>query len=355
MAKKKDSADDTKKKSRQKDDKKNNKVAEKKEESSKKKATKTKTSEKKSQKKKKKSKKKTKKAKKRSSKEKEKVKKQEEETSKQTKVKKEAEDKYKVDLEELLEAGCHFGHQARRWHPNMKKYIWKEREGIHIFDLLKTQKELQKVCLQAQKMAEEGKKILFVGTKRQARDVIREEIEKVGMPWVAVRWIGGTLTNWKQIQKSIDKLKEMKKKKEAGEYDMYTKKENILIDREIRRLEYLFGGIKELEQPPEALFIVDTKREDTAVREAQLEGLKTFAILDSNADPTDIDYVVPANDDAIRSIKLIISEVVSAIEEGKQIRKKKQAKKGKGKSKKTKQKRGKSKKSKKKKGEKKNG
>lgn len=230
---------------------------------------------------------------------------------------------FKVSLKDLLEAGCHFGHQSRRWNPKMVSYIWQARDGVHIFDLAQTASRLEEACLAAKDLVASGGTIIFIGTKRQAQAIIKEEAEKVGMPYITNRWLGGIITNWKQIKKSIDKLKEMKEKKEKGEYEKYTKKENILIEREINRLTRLFGGLINLKDIPEAIFVVDSKREEAAVKEAKTKGVKVFAIVDSNCDPEKVDFVIPANDDAVRSIKLIVSKFAEAVAEGLKLRKKK--------------------------------
>lgn len=233
---------------------------------------------------------------------------------------------FKVPLTELLEAGCHFGHQAKRWNPKMSAFIYATRDGVHIFDLAQTAARLAAACAAAKKMVAEGKDIVFVGTKRQAQEIIKEEAGKAGAPYVAMRWLGGTITNWEQLKKRIDKLQDMKAKKQKGEYAQYTKKENLLFDREINRLEKFFGGLTSLKKAAEALFIVDTHREVSAVAEARQNQVKLFAIVDSNSDPTIIDYPVPANDDAVRSLKLIISTFAKAVKEGMELREKKEAK-----------------------------
>lgn len=225
-------------------------------------------------------------------------------------------EKYLVSLEELLEAGCHFGHQSRRWHPKMAPYIWGERNGVHIIDLEKTQAHLLAACEKAREMAREGKLILFVGTKRQASAIIAEEAQKAQMPFVSKRWLGGTLTNWKQLKKSIDRLVDLENKRAAHELEKYTKREQGQFDKEIVRLNTFVGGLRLLKDLPAALFIIDIKREDAVVREAKKMGIPVFAIVDTNCDPTGIDYVVPANDDAIWSIRLIVSKFAEAIRDG---------------------------------------
>lgn len=229
---------------------------------------------------------------------------------------------YDVPLKELLEAGCHFGHQSRRWNPKMQPYIWQSKEGVHIFDLVKTAAKLKEACLALQDLVAEGKTVIFIGSKRQAQEIIKQEALKAGVPYVAQRWLGGTITNWQQIKKSRDKLLEMKEKKEKGEYKKYTKKENVLIEREISRLNRFFEGLLDLKDNPEAIFVVDVKKEIAAVKEARQRGVKVFALVDSNADPDLVDYLIPANDDAVRSIKLIVSTVAQAAATGKKLIKK---------------------------------
>ena len=233
---------------------------------------------------------------------------------------------YDVPLEDLLEAGCHFGHQTRRWNPKMVSYIWQAREGVHIFDLARTAEKLKEVCLLIRDLVKEGKTVVFVGTKRQAQAIIKEEAIKAGIPYVATRWLGGTITNWEQIKKSIDRLIEMREKKEKGEYGKYTKKENVLIDRQINRLTRFFEGLVDLKQIPDAIFVVDSKKEIAAVKEARMKRVEVFALIDSNADPDLVDHLIPANDDAVRSIKLIVSKVAQAVVEGKELLKTKDKK-----------------------------
>lgn len=229
-----------------------------------------------------------------------------------------------MSLQSLLEAGCHFGHQAKRWNPKMEPYIWKSKDGIHVFDLAVTAKKLEEACQAARDLVASGKVIVFVGTKRQAEAIVREEAEKIGVPYVTYRWLGGTVTNWPQIKKSIDKLKDMEEKTKSGEYKKYTKKENILIQREINRLRKLFGGVIGLKKEPDALFIVDSHREQSALNEAEQKGITTFAIVDSNADPDLVDYVIPGNDDAVRSIKVLVETFAKAVAQGLELQNKKQ-------------------------------
>lgn len=238
-------------------------------------------------------------------------------------VKTKIKSKLKVTLKDLLEAGCHFGHQSRRWNPKMKPYLYGARDGVHIFDLTKTKEGLEKAAAFAQEIAAKGETILFLGTKRQAHAIIREEAQKIGVPFVAERWLGGTITNWPQIKKSVDKLAEMTEKRDKGEYKKYTKKERLLLDREIRRLEKFFGGLTSLKELPKAIFVVDAKKEEAAVKEAKREAITVMAIVDSNTDPDLVDYAIPANDDAVGSIKLIVSVVAEAVMKGKEAWKKK--------------------------------
>ena len=219
---------------------------------------------------------------------------------------------YKISLKQLLEAGCHFGHQARRWNPKMNEYIYTKRGGVHIFDLGLTAKKLTEAMEFVQNLTAEGKKIVFVGTKRQATAVIKEEAEKCGMPYVATRWLGGIITNWEQIKKSLDKMMDLEEKKSKGEFKKYTKRENVLIDKQIEKLDRFLGGLRSLKSEPAAVFVVDVKKEIAAVKEARMKGIPVIAIIDTNTDPDLIDYPIPANDDAVSSIKLIVSKIAEA-------------------------------------------
>lgn len=225
--------------------------------------------------------------------------------------------KYQISLEELLEAGCHFGHQGRRWNPKMEPYIYAKKEGVHIFDLEKTAAGLVKAMTFVGDLTAQGKKIVFVGTKRQAAPIVAEEAAKAGLPFVNMRWLGGTITNWDQIKKGIARLTELETKKQKGELNKYTKKENVLFDREINKLNRFVGGLRTLTELPAAIFVVDVKKEIAAVREARVKGISVVALVDSNADPDLVDYVIPANDDAVRSIKLIVSKLAQAAQDGK--------------------------------------
>jgi len=233
----------------------------------------------------------------------------------------------KSDPAKLLEFGAHFGHQSKRWNPKMKSYIYKEEKGIHLFDLIETQKALDDVLDLLNKEAKEGKTFLFVGTKKQVKDVIKEVAEKTGSFYVNERWLGGTLTNFKQIEKSVEKLKEMKEKKEKGEYNEFTKKERLLLDREIARLERFFQGIVGLDGAPDYLIIIDVRKEKGAAIEARRKGVKIIGIVDSNSDPDLVDYVIPMNDDAIKPLEYVLHLFGDAIMEGKKSGKEKTEKK----------------------------
>ena len=227
---------------------------------------------------------------------------------------------YSVDLKELLEAGVHFGHQARRWNPKMGEFIYTKREGVHIFDLGLTAKKLSEAMSFVKDLVSSGKEIVFIGTKRQATAIIKEEAVKVGAPYVAVRWLGGMITNWQQLKKSIDKLNDMEAKKEKGDYKKYTKRENVMIDKDIARLNHFLSGLRGLKEPPAAIFVVDVKKEEPAVKEAMLKEVAVVAMVDTNSDPNMADYIIPANDDAVSSIKLVVNKISKAYADGKAAR-----------------------------------
>ena len=223
-----------------------------------------------------------------------------------------------ISLEQLLEAGCHFGHQTRRWNPRMAPYIYGAREGVHIFDLAKTRDAMVEARNAVEETVSKGGTIVFVGTKRQARDLIQDAAVKVNMPYVTTRWLGGILTNFEQVKRSVRKLGDFREGlKPGGKFADYTKKERLLIDREILRLEHLFGGLVTLTKLPDMLFIVDTHKEVSAVLETNRLGIPVVGITDTNADPTLIDYPIPANDDAVKSISTILDFIVGAVEAGK--------------------------------------
>lgn len=231
---------------------------------------------------------------------------------------------FSIPLDKMLEAGVHFGHLVRRWHPKMKPFIWQAKDGVHIFDLLKTQKCLNEACQEAKKLVSEGKTILFVGTKRQASAIVKEEAKRAGVFYIVTRWPGGLLSNWEQIQKSIKRYNDLKEGLAKGKFNQYTKKERVLLDKEMVRLERLFGGIIDMKRIPDALFIVDILREKSVIKESRNLGLKIFALADSNADPDMADYIIPCNDDAVRSIKLLVEKFADAVIAGKALASKKQ-------------------------------
>ena len=221
-------------------------------------------------------------------------------------------------MKQLLEAGVHFGHQTRRWNPKMAEYIFTERNGIYIIDLQKTVKKIEEAYAFIKEVAESGKEVLFVGTKKQAQDSIKEEAERVGMYWVNARWLGGMMTNFKTIKKRIDRLEQLTKMEEDGTFDLLPKKEVINLKAEREKLEKYLGGIKDMKDLPGALFVVDPRKEKIAIEEAKKLGIPVVAIVDTNCDPEDVDYVIPGNDDAIRAVKLIASTIANAIIEGRQ-------------------------------------
>ena len=223
-----------------------------------------------------------------------------------------------ITIKQLLEAGVHFGHHTRRWNPKMAEYIFTERNGIYIIDLQKTVKKFEEAYMFVRDLSAQGGNILFVGTKKQAADAIKEEAIRCGQYYVNVRWPGGMLTNFKTIKKSIAKLNSLEKMQEDGTFDLLTKKEAASKQKEIFDFEKSLGGIKTMEQLPDAIFIVDPRKEHIAVLEAKKLGIPVIAIVDTNCDPDDADYIIPGNDDAIRAIKLISSVIADAVIEGKQ-------------------------------------
>jgi small subunit ribosomal protein S2 len=224
-------------------------------------------------------------------------------------------------MKALLESGVHFGHRTNKWNPKMRPYIFTERNGIHIIDLQQTVKLLDDAYNKVRDTVANGGSILFVGTKRQAQETIQAEAERCGMPYVNQRWLGGTLTNWVTIQQRIVELTRLEKMFETGEINRLTKKEGLLIQREINRLQTRLSGVRKMQTLPNLLFIVDIEREDTAVREAVTKDIPVIAMVDTNCNPSDIDYVIPSNDDAIRAIKLLIGHMADAVIEGKMMRK----------------------------------
>ncbi len=223
-----------------------------------------------------------------------------------------------ISMKQLLEAGVHFGHQTRRWNPKMAEYIFTERNGIYIIDLQKTVKKVEEAYNFMRDIAAEGGEVLFVGTKKQAQDSIKEEAQRVGQYYVSVRWPGGMLTNFQTIRKSINRLNQLEKMAEDGTFDLLPKKEVLKLRHEMEILEKNYGGIKEMKKAPAALFVVDPKKEHIAISEAKKLGIPVVAIVDTNCDPDEVDYPIPGNDDAIRAVKLIAETMANAILEGKQ-------------------------------------
>src|SRR5499425_503962 len=219
-------------------------------------------------------------------------------------------------MKELLEAGVHFGHQTKRWNPKMKEYIFGERNGIYIIDLQKTLKIFKEASKFVQDLAADGRTVLFVGTKRQAQDAIAEEAQRAGMFYVNNRWLGGLLTNWVTVQKSVKRLKELDDMATDGRYELLPKKEVIKLERERKHLQANLAGIKNMDRLPDALFVIDSNNEQIAVREARKLGIPVVAVVDTNCDPTEIDYVIPGNDDALRAIRLFASKISESIAEG---------------------------------------
>ncbi|WP_392400929.1 30S ribosomal protein S2 [Bacillus cereus] len=223
-----------------------------------------------------------------------------------------------ISMKQLLEAGVHFGHQTRRWNPKMKRYIFPERNGIYIIDLQKPVKKVEEAYRTMRDIAAEGGDILFVGTKKQAQEAIKEEATRAGMYFVNQRWLGGTLTNFQTIQKRIKRLKDIERMQEDGTFEVLPKKEVVQLKKELERLEKFLGGIKDMKGLPSALFVVDPRKERIAVAEARKLHIPIIGIVDTNCDPDEIDHVIPANDDAIRAVKLLTSKMADAILEAKQ-------------------------------------
>ena len=226
-----------------------------------------------------------------------------------------------LSMKALLETGVHFGHRTRKWNPKMKSYIFTERNGIHIIDLQQTLEALEEAYGVIRDIVADGGGILFVGTKRQAQETIELEAVRCGMPYVNLRWLGGTLTNWMTIRSRIDELETLERRRDAGELELLSKKEALTITRRIDKLEARLGGIREMRTLPKGLFAVDVRQESTAIHEANLINIPVIALVDTNCDPSVIDYVIPSNDDAIRAIKLLTSKVADAVLEGKAMRK----------------------------------
>ena len=223
-----------------------------------------------------------------------------------------------VSMKQLLEAGVHFGHQTRRWNPKMARYIFTERNGIYIIDLQKTVKKLEEAYMFVRDVAAEGGNVMFVGTKKQAGDSIKEEAERAGAYYVNARWLGGMMTNFTTIRRRVARLQQLRKMSEDGTFDRLPKKEVVKLNLEIEKLEKYLGGIEKMDKLPGALFVVDPRKEKIAVSEARKLGIPIVAIVDTNCDPDEVDYVIPGNDDAIRAVKLIASTMANAIIEGRQ-------------------------------------
>src|SRR5450755_4194850 len=219
-------------------------------------------------------------------------------------------------MKELLEAGVHFGHQTKRWNPKMKEYIFGERNGIYIIDLQKTLKMFKEASKFVQDLANDGRIVLFVGTKRQAQDAIAEEAQRCGMFYINQRWLGGLLTNWVTVQKSVKRLKELDEMATDGRYELLPKKEVIKLERERKHLQANLAGIKNMSRLPDAIFVIDSNKEQIAVREARKLGIPVVAVVDTNCDPSEVDYVIPGNDDALRAIRLFTSKISESIAEG---------------------------------------
>jgi small subunit ribosomal protein S2 len=224
----------------------------------------------------------------------------------------------RVEVAELLAAGCHFGHLTRRWNPKMRPYIFMERNGIHVIDLKKTQTLLEEACTAIANIVADGKRVLFVGTKKQAKDLLREEAVRCAQFYVTERWLGGSLTNFTTIRKSVKRLTNIEKMESDGTFDKITKKEGLFLQREKDKLNNVLSGVVDMTRLPGALFVVDVKKEGIAVKEARRLGIPVFAIVDTNCDPEIVDYVVPANDDAIKSIQVIARAFADAVLEGKE-------------------------------------
>jgi small subunit ribosomal protein S2 len=223
-----------------------------------------------------------------------------------------------VSMRELLEAGVHFGHQTRRWNPKMRRYIFTERGGIYIIDLQQTLGLIEEAAGFVRNVAERGGSVLFVGTKKQSQDSIAEEADRVGMPYVNHRWLGGLLTNWRTISERLERLHELRRLRDEGQLELLPAKERMTMVAELEKLETNLGGVDDMKRLPDAVFVVDLKKEQLAIREARRLGLPVVALVDTNCDPDDADYVIPGNDDAIRSCSLIVRVIANAIEAGKQ-------------------------------------
>lgn len=221
-----------------------------------------------------------------------------------------------TSIEELFEAGAHFGHVVKKWNPKMKKYLWGAKNGIHIFDLEKTLAGLEDAAKALTKLASTGKRIVLVGTKRQAKGMIEEEAKRLGVPYITQRWMGGLITNWKQVKQTIDRLNTLKQKRETGQLKKYTKKEQVLFDKEIARLERVVGGISTLKDAPEVVVVFDTHKERLVVKEASNRNVTIIGMVDSNANPDKVDYVIPMNDDSAKGLEIVVRVLGNALQTG---------------------------------------
>jgi small subunit ribosomal protein S2 len=226
-----------------------------------------------------------------------------------------------ISMKALLESGVHFGHRTHKWNPAMKQYIFTERNGIHIIDLQKTVKAIEHAFNLVRDTVADGGTVLFVGTKRQAQEMIQTEAIRCGMPYVTDRWLGGMLTNWRTIRQRINEMERIERMRDSGDFERITKKEALILSRKLERLEVLLGGIRKMVKVPDLLFVVDVQREETAIHEANLLSIPVIGMVDTNCDPRYVDYVIPSNDDAIRAIKLMVGKIADAVMEGKALRK----------------------------------
>ncbi len=226
-----------------------------------------------------------------------------------------------ISMKSLLETGVHFGHRSRKWNPKMKPYIFTERNGIHIIDLQQTIVFIDEIYNQVRETVADGGSVLFVGTKRQAQESIAQEALRCGMPFVNQRWLGGTLTNWRTVRGRLDTMKMLERQRDEGVFEQLTKKERLLLDRKMERLELRFGGMRDMTRLPDMMYVVDVRREETAIKEANILEIPVIALVDTNCDPDPIDYIIPANDDAIRAIRLLTSKMADAVLEGIAMRK----------------------------------
>lgn len=224
-----------------------------------------------------------------------------------------------ISLTQLLEAGCHFGHKADRWHPKANSFIYQKRDGIHVIDLAKTKAGLEAAAEFVKNTAADGKTVVFIGTKRQAATIIRQEAGRVGAPFMTQRWVGGLLTNWPEIHKNLEKVRRMTEEQETGAWNKFPKHERVKLAHYLTKLNYLYDGVVQLKTPPDALFVVDVKKEQVAILEARKMGVPVIGVVDTNSDPDMVDYVIPSNDDAVGAITLIVKYMADAYQEGREV------------------------------------